>query len=53
MALKAKYRGVPMPNLKLSDDDVAEVVDFIAAETKRQRASLAPPKSRSPRRIIH
>jgi hypothetical protein len=32
-----------MPNLKLSDGDVAEVVDFIAAETKRQRASLAKP----------
>ena len=43
MALTAKYRGVPMPNLKLSDGDVAEVVDFIAAETKRQRASLAKP----------
>ena len=41
MALKAKYRGVPMPNLKLSDDDVTDVVDFIAAETKRNRASLA------------
>jgi protein SCO1/2 len=43
LALKAKFRGVPMPNLKLSDRDVADVVDFIAAETKRQRASLAPP----------
>ena len=43
VALTAKYRGVPMPNLKLSDGDVADVVDFIAAETKRQRASLAKP----------
>jgi protein SCO1/2 len=43
-ALKAKYRGVPMPNLKLSDSDVADVVEFIAAETKRQEASLKPLK---------
>ena len=47
MALKARYRGVPMPNLKLSDDDVADVVDFLAAETKRQRASLAPPSKKA------
>jgi protein SCO1/2 len=45
MALSAKFGGVPMPNLKLSNDDVAEVVDFIAAETKRQRASLARPSN--------
>jgi hypothetical protein len=32
-----------MPNLKLSDADTADVVDFLAAETKRQRASLAKP----------
>ena len=42
MALKAKYRGVPMPNLKLSDDDVVDVVEFITAETKRHQASLTP-----------
>ena len=45
-ALKAKYRGVPMPNLKLSDADVADVVDFIAAETKRQRASVTRPSTK-------
>jgi len=39
MALTAKYRGVPMPNLKLSDSEVADVIEFIAAETKRQQAS--------------
>ena len=42
MALAARFRGVPMPNLKLNDDDVADVVDFISAETKRHRASLKP-----------
>jgi hypothetical protein len=33
-----------MPNLKLDDDDVAEVIEFIAAETKRHEASLRPSK---------
>jgi protein SCO1/2 len=47
MALTAKYRGVPMPNLKLSDADTADVVDFLAAETKRQRASLAKPATKA------
>jgi protein SCO1/2 len=44
IALLAKYRGVPMPNLRLSDDDVTQVVEFIAQDTKRFRASLARPK---------
>jgi protein SCO1 len=42
MALVARYRGVPMPNQRLTKSQVAEVVEFLAQETKRQRASLAP-----------
>ena len=51
MALAARYRGVPMPNLKLSDDDVADVVDFISAETKRNRASQT--RSTKPLAAVH
>ena len=46
MALLKKYRGVPMPNLKLSDADVAQLIDYIGDETKRHRASLAKPQER-------
>ena len=43
MAMMAKYRGLPMPNLKLSNANVAEVIDYLADETKRHRVSLAKP----------
>ena len=41
MALMKRYNNVPMPNLKLDDDDVAQVIEYIAQETTRHRASLA------------
>ena len=41
MALMKRYNKVPMPNLKLDDDDAGEVIEFIAQETKRHRTSLA------------
>ena len=41
LALMKLYNNVPMPNLKLGDNDVVEVIAFIAEETKRHRASLA------------
>ena len=41
MAMMAKYRGLPMPNLKLSNADVAELIDYLGVETARHRASLA------------
>ena len=40
MTLMAQYRNVPMPSLKLSDGDVADVVEFVADETKRHRVSF-------------
>ena len=41
MAMMARYRGLPMPNLKLSNADVAELIEHLGDETKRHRASLA------------
>ena len=41
MALMKRYNNVPMPNLKLDDHDVAEVIEYIAQETARHRASMA------------
>ena len=46
MAMMAKYRGLPMPNLKLTNADVAEVIDYLGDETKRRRASLAKPSAK-------
>lgn len=40
LALAAKYRKLPrMPNLRLSNADAADVIDYIASETKRVQAS--------------
>ena len=38
VAMVAKYRGLPMPNLKLSNADVAALIGYIGDETRRQRA---------------
>ena len=46
MAMMAKYRGLPMPNLKLTNADVAELIDYLGDETKRHRASLAKPPTK-------
>lgn len=40
-AMTARYRGLRMPNLKLGDADVADVIDYLGEESRRQRASLA------------
>ena len=42
-AMVARYRGLRMPNLKLGDDDVSQVIEYLGDETKRHRASLAKP----------
>lgn len=43
-ALMAKYPKLRMPNLRLSDANAADVIEFIASETRRQReeARAAP-----------
>ena len=46
MAMMAKYRGLPMPNLKLTNADVAELIDYLGDETKRHRPSLAKPPTK-------
>ena len=46
MAMVGKYRGLEMPNLKLRDAEVSDIVDFLDAETKRRRASLAKPAAK-------
>lgn len=43
LAMMAKYRGLAMPNLKLSNADVAQLVEYLGDESKRHRASLAKP----------
>jgi protein SCO1 len=39
MALVAKYPKMPMPNLRLSEANVAEIIDYLAQENRRSRAS--------------
>ena len=39
MAMVAKYRGLPMPNLKLTNAEVAALIGYIGDETKRHRAT--------------
>lgn len=46
MAMMARYRGLPMPNLKLSNADVVQLIEHLGDETKRHRASLARPASK-------
>lgn len=41
LALKAKYRNMPMPNLGLNDIDASALVEFLAAED----AKAKPPKA--------
>jgi protein SCO1/2 len=35
MALVARYPNTPMPNLRLSDTDVAQVIDYLAEESRK------------------
>ena len=46
LAMVAQYRGLRMPNLKLSNSDVAQLIDYVGDETKRHRASLATPSAK-------
>lgn len=41
MAMVARYRGVPMPNLKLSDQDVAGIIDYLARQNRIRRSATA------------
>ena len=41
MAMMASYRGLPMPNLKLSNAQVADLIGYLGEETRRHRAGLA------------
>jgi protein SCO1/2 len=43
MALVARYPGMPMPNLRLSDKDVAQVIDYLAQENRRKATATAKP----------
>jgi protein SCO1/2 len=43
MALVARYPGMPMPNLRLSDTDVAQVIDYLAQENRRKATATAKP----------
>lgn len=40
-ALFAQYKGLPMPNLRLSDGDVAVLIGYLEAETRRLEAAAA------------
>ena len=46
MAMMARYRNLRMPNLKLTDGDVAELIEYLGDETKRHEASLAKPATK-------
>ncbi len=35
MELYAKYQNLAMPNMRLKEDDVADLIDYIAAESRR------------------
>lgn len=41
MALKARYREVTMPNLRLSDKDAADIIDYLDSETRAVNARKA------------
>jgi protein SCO1/2 len=47
MALYAKYKELPMPNLKLNDVDASALIDYLEAESRRvgdvKRADAKPP----------
>ena len=40
-AMVKQYRGLRMPNLKLANGDVAQLIEYLGDETKRHRASIA------------
>ena len=45
MALLARYKGIPMPNLRLNDRDIAQLLSYIDQESRRighLRAGHAP-----------
>ena len=42
VALMARYRNLPMPNLRLGEDDAAGLIEFISAETRRLRSATDP-----------
>jgi protein SCO1/2 len=46
LALSAKYEGVSMPNLGLSETDVGDLLVYLEAETRRLAAEAAPPPHR-------
>lgn len=41
LGLFAKYQELPMPNLQLSDDDVMELIDYLADESAKYAANVA------------
>lgn len=42
MALMARYRNLPMPNLRLSDANAEELIAYIADESRRLPSAAAP-----------
>lgn len=44
LEISAKYKGVQMPNLSLEPNDVADLLDFITAESARDDAKAAKQK---------
>ncbi|MFC7536508.1 SCO family protein [Sphingomonas sp. GCM10030256] len=45
MAVAAKYPNMAMPNLKLSDTEVADIIGYLAQEDRRKRSLTTKPHS--------
>lgn len=53
MKLFAEYREVPMPNMRLSDEDVHALLQFLRAESRRRRGRGQPSVHHASSMAVH